>query len=271
MAALLPSSTVTGQQYRCLQQQPDPAQQCLYQHLRPAGAAACEAIPWPERRGVSEVDLLTQPFDLIRRPSLKHSYMKTLFAVLAMLPMVAIAQENSSHSTIAKGNNKKWEAGWNNGLALSLKKGMTFYDDAFLVSRNTFSLYRNFSSSQIGLRIEGGYSPLDESWYISPEIVVNKSVNFKHMYLYGGGGVGYKRIENSFLMASVRNGYTTALQAGIVYHLSKHISINVEVAVKSEQMWLKYTYSTSQNETVTHKTSHFDVYLPVAAGLRYRF
>ncbi len=198
--------------------------------------------------------------------------MKKLLALLLLCPMLATADDNTTPTSKPKA--PKWEAGLNTGAALSFEKGYTFYDDALFAGRSNISLYRNIGGTQVGARVEGGYSPLDESWYMAPEIVVNKTIRFRHLYIYGGGGVGYKRADNSMLkgLSSISNGFTTGLQAGIVYHLGRHISVNAEAGIKSEQMWekrqLPYTLGT---DAPMYQTTNFSVYMPMSVGIRYRF
>ncbi|HEY1032929.1 MAG TPA: hypothetical protein VGD89_14230 [Flavipsychrobacter sp.] len=198
--------------------------------------------------------------------------MKQLLSLLLLCPMLAIADDNTTPTPKPKAN--KWEVGLNTGAALSFQKGYTFHDDALFAGRSNISLYRNFAGSQVGARVEGGYSPLDESWYIAPEVVVNKTIRFNHLYIYGGGGVGYKRTEHSMLtsISYSGNGFTTGIQAGVVYHLGRHISVNGEAGIKSEQMWEKTQAPfTPGSDAPRYQTTNFSVYMPMSIGIRYRF
>lgn len=170
----------------------------------------------------------------------------------------------------------KWEAGFNNSIAFSTETNGVIYDDMFLVGRNSLSVYRNSGSWQTGLVLEGGLLWTD-SWWVSPQAVVNYKLPFKRLYAYAGGAAGYVREQyaDNMILPGM-NGFVTGAQVGSVYHLGKRFGLNLEGGVRFKHMSATITVVHENGTgagtfTTEERIGHTDLYFPVSVGVRYKF
>jgi hypothetical protein len=199
---------------------------------------------------------------------------KKLLPLLFLFPLGVFAQDVKPDS--AASEPLKWEVGLNTALAF-IADNDVIYDDIFLAGRNSFSVYRNFSGAQIGLLVEGGLMGGGDSWWISPQAVVNYRIRFKKLYAYGGGAAGYVREQyTDGLHGSAMNGFVTGVQAGAVYNLGKRFGLNVEGGVRFKHMYTNVkiyndNFGVGPSYTTTEVRGHTDIYFPVSVGVRYKF
>lgn len=148
---------------------------------------------------------------------------------------------------------------------------------------------RNTDKMQFGVRLEAGSEFADYA-YASPVFVLNKTFAVKRSYLYAGAAAGFyyfHNLEGRFNRNSIysdypgnKYGYTLGLQAGGAFYLSKHFSLNTEIAVRSSQAWFKdlgyeppriHFGGVSEGYYYEFTNHDFSVSFPVTVGIKYRF
>ncbi|WP_276132654.1 hypothetical protein [Polluticoccus soli] len=201
--------------------------------------------------------------------------MKKILLPLLLLPFGVFAQEVAPDSSAAQ-KPLKWEVGLNNSIAFSTDDNLVFYDDMFVLGRNSVSVYRNFKTVQAGLIVEGGVLAID-GWWLSPQAVVNYKVAFRKFYAYSGGVAGYVREQSaSWLYGPSMNGFVSGAQVGGVYNLGKRFGLNLEAGVRFKHMSGTVTVIHENGTgtgtfTTTEVVGYSDVYFPVSVGVRYSF
>jgi len=200
--------------------------------------------------------------------------MKILLIILSLLSVSSYAQEKEQPV------NLKNEIGLSTGVTINLTSTAPFSSRPG--DRLTLGYLRNIDRVQVGLAAETG-SNGDGYRYIAPIITFNYCMPAGKSYAYVGMAGGY--YYQQFVSLGMRNGYgsqgyTVGMQAGYVWNLSKHFSFVSELSVRSAQFWYENSYfvSTSQPYTfepdgyfVPYTDKFFDLYLPIAFGMRYRF
>jgi hypothetical protein len=209
----------------------------------------------------------------------KTTPMKKLLITLSILPFVALAQDAEQADDVTPTFYKN-EIGISTGVHLNI-----IDDDLYpgsLGTRVSLGYLRNIDRVQIGLVAEAG-SEDGLYRYISPVLMFNYRIPVGKSYGYIGMAGGYylQQYTSYGWGPEYRNkGYTMGMQLGYVWNFSRHFSFTSELSLRSSQFWYENAYfvSTSQPYTlepdgyyVRYRDKFFELYLPIAFGMRYRF
>ncbi len=209
--------------------------------------------------------------------------MKNLLFLLPFLSITTQAQTAVKNQTASS-----TEIGFNLGYAPD-NAMQNFSLDEYRggLIRASISLLKNKGNIQYGVTIEGGtYS--GDYWYISPAAVLNRRFSTGQAYFYAGAMAGYTcadaMMKASYFETKMAQGYVFGIQGGYVQPIGKHLSFTSEIAIRSTQLWQKYTeyeayypypytgYPYQQPEYHPYQKTMAStiVSFPVTIGLRYR-
>lgn len=193
---------------------------------------------------------------------------------MLLLPTLAMAQNEQPKTTQSTDYTRN---------EFSIKGGAS-YDVVnneninFWRQTTTLSYNRNFKNFQIGLNLEAGVKPYTAS-YFSPTVSFNHLFRFNRSYFYGGVTGGY--VRSSSTDYDYRNGMTPGngmvlgAQAGYVYNLGKHFSLNAEVGIRDYSINYKaralYWDNNGTWQSIPFNMKTNRISLPVMVGIRYRF
>ncbi len=201
---------------------------------------------------------------------------KAIISLFILLPIISIAQEEKTHSTIKK----QAEIGISSGLGL---RTQSYFNGAFennIVNNlnNSLSILFLKNNFQFGIRLAINLEPRLYTEF-QPTLITNHIIKRKNCYYYLGGALGFASRKNIMNFGAGytnqwSNGYVFGLQTGIVYHISKHLSAVGEVALRSTQYFNRekvfYSIGTDLHYYTT-PINYFEASLPIQLGFRYRF
>lgn len=198
--------------------------------------------------------------------------MKKLTILMLLLPTLAMAQSEQPKTTRSTDYARN---------EFSIKAG-TAYDivnsgyQKFWRHTTALSYNRNFKNFQIGLNLEAGVNPHIAS-FIAPTVSFNHLFRFNRSYFYAGVTAGYVKSNASDYIYHTNSGdgFILGAQAGYVYNIGKHFSLNAEVGLRDHTEWYNTTGMISDQygnvQTVPLKMMINRISLPVMVGIRYRF
>ena len=205
---------------------------------------------------------------------------KLILLLFAAAPTIGFAQQGASDAITSA----KWEVGATTGIT-------TASHDADLgctegLATASLSLLRNFKNLQLGVGVDYDIFP-DDYFNITPRIILNRKFDFKKVYVYVGATAGYASRQhnpewNQYAKTSSK-GYMTGVQTGVVYRVSKHLALNMEVGVRSVHLWntpngigvlgdvFMPNNQTSNTYFPSAPINFFELHIPTTMGIRYSF
>lgn len=209
--------------------------------------------------------------------------MKKLLSIFLFIPLITSAQTEDTQPATPRN-----EVGFSTGGELSMYIGEP---GGYLSITNGLRYYRNCDKWQAGVQVNyinhtwlHGYWDGYTSYMIAPSALLNRTFNKNKRTFYVGASAGYLYafMKDGASDAGTFNGFSLGLQTGYTFHVGRHLSLNGEVSVASQNgwsiihynplgIWMDEYWGGGSTEPYTLYDFHSMVATTATIGVRYRF
>lgn len=217
--------------------------------------------------------------------------MKKLILLVLLVPYLTAAQDFGRSSKVPE---KKFEISLLAGKAMDLTHlpkiiGSVEKSRIYFTGVN---VYFNIRRTQLGFGIDLEPTKYDgaEKYripYVSPHIVINRTLETENFSFYAGGMIGYIRYDgveydaiSHAVLEDYGNGIVGGLQGGVIFKLDDYTGLNVELALRGREIKHRYVSDlkgplygqpSSQSYIREMEFGRFSYYAPIRLGFRFRF